>query len=49
MTSNPDLKGMPIFEIEYLRNGSRQIHSNYRQLIESDMWHMWPIELYHHQ
>jgi len=48
MTVNPDFQGMPLFEVEYLRNGTRYTctHVYYSPLIESDMW---PIELCHRQ
>jgi len=44
MTPNPDFKGMPIFNVEYLRNDTRQILGYYIPLLESDMW---SIELCH--
>jgi len=43
MTSNPDFKGMPLSDIECLRNDTKQTHGHYKPLTESDMW---PTELY---
>ena len=42
----PDFNGMPLFNVEYLRNNMRQTHDYYRALTESDMW---PTELCHCQ
>jgi len=30
MTPKPDFKGMPLFDIEYLRNDTRQTYAYYR-------------------
>jgi len=35
MTPNPDFKVMPLFDDEYLRNGTRQEHSYNGILIET--------------
>ena len=35
MTINPDFKGTPLFDIEYLRNDTRQTRGYCKQLIES--------------
>ena len=42
VTPDPDVKGTPLFDVEYLGKDARQMHGQYRPLIESDMW---PIEL----
>ena len=36
MTSNPDFKGMPLSDIECLRNDTKQTHGHYKPLTESD-------------
>jgi len=38
MTSNPNFKGTPLFDVEYLRNGTRWKHScNYGMLLATHM------------
>jgi len=46
MSVNPNFKGTPLFDVEYLRNDTRQTHGYYTALIESVMW---PIKLCYRQ
>ena len=45
MTLNQYFKGAPLFDVEFLKNDTRQTRY-YRRLIDSEMW---PIELYRRQ
>jgi len=42
VTRNPDFKGTPLLDVEYLTNNTKYTHVYYRPLLENGMW---PIEL----